>query len=66
MRVDTNSRLKVFYNQKDINLIINENIKEEYLAIKKLNLNRKGNSVWQKFIKFYWMKLILKPIKRYL
>ena len=32
MRADTNSRLKNFYNQKNINLILNDNIKNHILA----------------------------------
>ena len=49
MRADTNSRLKNFYNQKNINLMLNDKIKEEYLGIKELHLNRKGNSVFAKY-----------------
>ena len=47
-RADTNSRLKNFCRQKKINLISNDNIKEEHLGIKKLHLNRKGNSIFAK------------------
>ena len=47
-RADTNSRLKNFCRQKNINLIPNDNIKEEHLGVKKLHLNRKGNSVFAK------------------
>ena len=37
-----------------INLISNDNIKEEYLSIKKLHLNRKGNNIFcREFAKFY-------------
>ena len=46
MRADTNSRLKNFYKQKRIKLILNDNLKEEHLGIKKLHLNRKGNTVY--------------------
>ena len=46
MRTDTNSRLKSFYKQKNIKLILNDNLKEEHLGIKKLRLNRKGNTVF--------------------
>ena len=46
MRADTNSRLKYFYKQKNIKLILNDNLKEEHLGIKKLHLNRKGNTVF--------------------
>ena len=48
MGADTNSRLKHFCNQKNIHLILNANIKEEHLGIKKLHLNRKGNSIFAK------------------
>ena len=40
MRADTNSPLKNFCNQKNIHLILNENIKENHLGIKKLHLKR--------------------------
>ena len=46
MRADANSRLKNFYKQKNIKLILNDNLKEEHLGIKKLHLNRKGNTVF--------------------
>ena len=39
-----------FCNQKNINLIINNNKKEEHLGIKKLHLHRKGNSVFVKHL----------------
>ena len=48
MRADINFRLKNFSNQKNINLILNDTIKEEHLGIEKLHLNRKGNSVFAK------------------
>ena len=48
MRADTNSRLKNFWKQKNIHLILNENIKENHLGIKKQHLNRKGNSIFDK------------------
>ena len=39
---------------KLINLISNDNIKEEYLGIKKRHLNRKGNNIFcREFVKFY-------------
>ena len=38
-RPDTNSWLKNFCRQQKINLISNDNIKEEHLGIKKLHLN---------------------------
>ena len=57
-RADTNSRLKNFCRRKNINLISNDNIKEEHLGIKKLHLNRKGNSIFAKnllnFIEGNW------------
>ena len=40
MRADTNSPLKNFCNQKNIHLILNKNIKENHLGIKKLHLKR--------------------------
>ena len=48
MRADTNSRSKNFCNQKNIHLILNDNIKQEHLDIKKLYLNRKGNNIFAK------------------
>ena len=41
---ETNKRLKNYCRQKDIGYIDNGNITEDSLAIKKLHLNRKGNS----------------------
>ena len=49
-RIDTNARLKNFFNQKNIPLIDNGNIKEEHLGVKKLQLNRRGNSLFAKNI----------------
>ena len=46
MRADTNSRLKNFCKQKNIELILNNNLKEEYLGIKKLHLSKKGNTAF--------------------
>ena len=43
-----------FYKQKNTQLIINENIKEEHLGTKNLHLNRKNNS--QTYIEYYWKK----------
>ena len=43
---DTNSLLKNFCKQKNIELLSNDNSKEEHLGIKKLHLNRKGNSIF--------------------
>lgn len=63
-RIDTNSqntnsqKLRKFCKWNNINLIINDNIKEEHLGIKKLNLDRKGISVFAKnllnFIEENW------------
>ena len=39
---------KNFYTQKSIGLIDNENLKENQLGIKKLHLNRKGNTRFAK------------------
>ena len=47
-RIDTNARLKNFCNQKNISLIDNGIIKEEHLGVKKLHLNRRGNSLFAK------------------
>ena len=46
IRADTNSWLKNYCKQKNIKLIINDNLKEEHLGIKKLHLNRKGNTAF--------------------
>ena len=47
-RAGTNSQLKNFCRLKKINLIFNDNIKEEHLGIKKLHLNSKGYSIFAK------------------
>ena len=47
-RSDTNGRLKNFCSQKNIGLLNNDNLKETHLGIKKLHLNRKGNTVFAK------------------
>ena len=47
-RTDTNARLNNFCNQKNIPLIDNGNIKEEQLGVKKLHVNRRGNSLFAK------------------
>ena len=56
--IDTNARPKNFCNQKNIPLIDNGNIKEEHLGVKKLHLNRRGNSLFAKnllgFIEQNW------------
>ena len=48
MRTDRNSQLKKLCNQTNIHLILNDNTKEGRLGIKKLHLNRKGNSTFAK------------------
>ena len=48
LRADTNSRLKNYCSQKNLRLINHDNIKENHLGVKKLHLNRKGNSVFAK------------------
>ena len=45
---DTNKRLKKFCGQENIVLIVNGNIKEEHLGVKKLYLNKRGNSLFSK------------------
>ena len=45
---ETNKRLKNYCRQKDIDYIDNSNITEDSLGIKKLHLNRKGNSFFAK------------------
>ena len=42
---DTNLRLKNYCSQKNIDFIQNSNIMEQHLGIKKLDLNKKGNSL---------------------
>ena len=44
----TNQRLKNYCRQKDINYIENTNTNEDCLGVKKLHLNRKGNSCFAK------------------
>ena len=46
--VFTKSRLKNYCSQKNLRLIIHDSIKENHLGVKKLHLNRKGNSVFAK------------------
>ena len=48
LRTDTNARLKNYCAQKKLSLINHDNIKESHLGIKKLHLNRKGNSLFAK------------------
>ena len=47
-RADTNYRLKNSVGRKKINLISNDNIKEEHLGIKKLHPSRKSNNIFTK------------------
>ena len=47
-RSDVNTRLKNFCKQKNISFIDNSNLKEEHLGLKKLHLNRIGNSMFAK------------------
>ena len=47
-RIDTNARLKNFCNQQNIPLIDNTNIKGKHLGVKRLRLNRRGNSLFAK------------------
>ena len=47
-RTDSNARLKNFCNHKNIPLIDNGNINEEHLGVKKMHLNRRGNSLFAK------------------
>ena len=47
-RTDTNARLKIFCNWKNIPLTDNGNLKEEQLGVKKLHLNRRDNSLFAK------------------
>ena len=50
---EVNSHLKNYCNQKNIDYIDNSNIKEDHLGVKKLHLNKKGNSVLAKnFLKY--------------
>ena len=48
LRTDTNATLKNYCSQKKLSLIDHNNIKESHLSIKKLHLNRKGNSLFAK------------------
>ena len=43
--LEVNSHLKNYCSQKNIDFIDNSNIKEEHLGVKKLHLNKRGNSV---------------------
>ena len=48
MSTDTNSSFKNFCYQKNLHLILNDNIQENHVGIKKLHLNRKGISIFAK------------------
>ena len=48
LRADTNSRLKNYCSQKNLSLILHDDVKENLLGVKKLHLNRKSNSVFTK------------------
>ena len=43
--LEVNSHLKNYCSQKSIDFVDNNNIKEEHLGVKKLHLNKRGNSV---------------------
>ena len=43
--LEVNSHLKNYCSQKNIDFIDNNNIKEEHLGLKKLHLNKRGNTV---------------------
>ena len=59
LRTVTNARFKNYCAQKKPSLIDHDNIKESHLGIKKLHLNRKGNSLFAKnvlsFIDSNWI-----------
>ena len=51
---ETNKRLRNYCRQKDIDYIDNSNITQDSLGVKKLHLNRKGNSFFcTEFIKVF-------------
>ena len=56
---EANKRLKNYCRQKDIGYIDNSNITEDSLGIKKLHLNRKGNSFFAnnllKYLNNVWL-----------
>ena len=52
-RTDFSVKLLNFCKQKNIGFIDNENINESHLRIKKLHLNRKGNSTLAKTLLNY-------------
>ena len=47
---ETNQRLKNYCKQKNIDFVDNSNNIEEHLGIKKLHLNKRGNSILTKNI----------------
>ena len=47
---DTNARLKNYCSQKNIDLMNNNNLKENHLGIKKLHLNRKVTRYLQRIL----------------
>ena len=47
-KLQYNPRLKNYYSHKNVSLVNNENLKENHLGIKKLHLNRKGNTLFAK------------------
>ena len=56
---ETNKRLRNYCRQKDIDYINNSNITEDSLGVKKLHLNRKGNSFFTrnllKYLNDVWL-----------
>lgn len=61
---DTNSRLKNFWNLKNIQFVINDSLKEEHVSIKKPHCNRNSDSVFDKnllrFSKENWIFNLLR------
>ena len=47
---DVNTRMKSFYEKKDIGLIDNFILQEHHLRTKKLYLSKRGNGVFAKLI----------------
>ena len=56
LRTDVNAKLRNFCKQKNIGFIYNGNINESHLGMKKLHLNRKGNSALAKNLLNYLEK----------
>ena len=48
LRIASDSRVKIFCKQKNMNYINNGNFSEDYLGIKKLHLKKRGNSILAK------------------